>query len=234
MSFAEALKSAPAANNTIINTWRHQKRRTRLILTSLVESGYLLEHGSGLVQLMSQNNNGIMTLGVDKVDKKKEFIRRSSSMHSSSTHTRRRSRFLVPSTTMPTFSACQSTPGRLSTLGISVMSPSLSHPHPPMNPTLSMTMAALAFRLRCPSTLILRYWGLIPSCIDNCVFDDKRRMPFDAHSRIAMHTYIFNSNPSRCPLSHDTSGLVILNDSSFFLPLWLHFSSRSKRGPGIE
>ncbi|KAJ4182530.1 hypothetical protein NW755_010297 [Fusarium falciforme] len=44
------------------------------LLASLIESGYLPEHGPGLIQLMSQNNNGIMTLSVDKVDKKKEFI----------------------------------------------------------------------------------------------------------------------------------------------------------------
>jgi hypothetical protein len=57
---------------------------------------------------------------------------------------------------------------------------------------------------------------LMPSCIDNCVFDDKRRMPFDAHNRIAMHTYIFN-NLSRRPLSHETSGLIIVTDSTPFL-----------------
>lgn len=44
------------------------------LLASLVESGYLPEYGPALVQLMSQNNNGMMTLSVDKVDKKKEFI----------------------------------------------------------------------------------------------------------------------------------------------------------------
>ncbi|RSM11010.1 hypothetical protein CEP52_003234 [Fusarium oligoseptatum] len=74
MSFAEVSTSVPAANNTVINTWRHQKHHTRLLLASLVESGYLPEYGPGLVQLMSQNSNGMMTLDVDRAGKKKEFI----------------------------------------------------------------------------------------------------------------------------------------------------------------
>ncbi|RSL74875.1 hypothetical protein CEP51_011385 [Fusarium floridanum] len=45
-----------------------------LLLASLVESGYLPEYGPGLVQLMSQNSNGMMTLDVDRAGKKKEFI----------------------------------------------------------------------------------------------------------------------------------------------------------------
>ncbi|RMJ09177.1 hypothetical protein CDV36_011206 [Fusarium kuroshium] len=44
------------------------------LLISLVESGYLPEYGPILVQLMSQNSNGMMTLGVDMAGKKKEFI----------------------------------------------------------------------------------------------------------------------------------------------------------------
>ncbi|RSL53065.1 hypothetical protein CEP54_010597 [Fusarium duplospermum] len=49
-------------------------RPEELLLATLVESGYLPEYGPGLVQLMSQNSNGMMTLSVDKVDKKNEFI----------------------------------------------------------------------------------------------------------------------------------------------------------------
>nr|AIF79399.1 MAT 1.1.1 [Fusarium azukiicola] len=44
------------------------------LLVTLVESGYLPEHGPGLVQLMSQNNNGIMTMGRAPNPHKSDFI----------------------------------------------------------------------------------------------------------------------------------------------------------------